>query len=210
MKIEMTTPQEGTILQALEATHEVLQNDKEKTQHPTIIPTDLLPKHKRPQHCKPDIIRAIKYTRNTQRQLVKDITYKGRRCLQLIECKYSTENNTLDTINTIHNICEPLKHAIMRHNRRKRLQVQIIPIVLSRTVNFHTRTLAEIAQLVPFKENPPDNIEYKSLPIQAQTIVMAIHVHAQEWLTLMSKFFRSTLTQRQKQTKKTTINNNDP
>ena len=87
-------------------------------------------------------------------------------------------------------------HAIMRHNKKRRLRVQIIPIVISRTGNFHTRTLAEIAQLVTFKENPSDNITYKSLPTQAQTIVMAIHVHAQEWLTLMSKVSRSTLTQR--------------
>jgi hypothetical protein len=50
MKKEMTTPQEDTTLQALEATQEGLQNHKAKTQHPTIIPTDQLPKHKRPQH----------------------------------------------------------------------------------------------------------------------------------------------------------------
>ena len=74
MKIEMTTPQEDTILQALEATHEGLQNDQEKTQHPTIIPTDLLHTHKRPQHYKPDIIKAIGYTRNTQGQLAEDTT----------------------------------------------------------------------------------------------------------------------------------------
>ena len=43
-KIEMTTSQEDTTLQTLEATHEGLQNDKEKSQHPTIIPTNLLPK----------------------------------------------------------------------------------------------------------------------------------------------------------------------
>jgi hypothetical protein len=73
------------------------------------------------------------------------------------------------------------------------LQVQIIPIVISRTGNFHTRELVEIAQLVSFKENPPDNITYKSLPTQAQTIAMAIHVHAQEWLTLESKVSKSTL-----------------
>jgi hypothetical protein len=60
-KIEMTTPQNDTTLQALEATHEGLQNDKEKTQHLTIIPTNLLPKHKRPKHHKPDIKRAIGY-----------------------------------------------------------------------------------------------------------------------------------------------------
>jgi hypothetical protein len=119
MKIEMTTPQEDNTLQALEATQEGLQNDKAKTQHPTIIPTDLLPKHKRPQHYEPDITRAIGYTRNTQGQQVEDITYKGRRCLHLIECKYSTYNNTLDTITIIHNIYESLKQAIIKHNRKK-------------------------------------------------------------------------------------------
>ena len=83
----MTTPQNDTTLQALEATHEGLQTDKEKTQHPTIIPTNLLPKHKRPLHHKPGIIRTIGYKWNTKDQLVEDLTYKGRRCLQLIECK---------------------------------------------------------------------------------------------------------------------------
>jgi hypothetical protein len=205
IKTEMKTPQEDTTLQALEATHEGLQNDKEKTQHPTITPTNLLPTHKRPQHYKADIIRA----RNTQGQSVEDTTYKGRRCLQLIECKYSTDNNTLDTITNIHNIYEPLKQTIVRHDPKKRLMVQIIPIVISITGNFHTRTLAEIAQLVSFKENLPDNITYKSLPPQAQTIAMAIHVHAQEWLTLMSKVSRFTLTQRRKTTKHSTTNNNN-
>ena len=62
----MTTPQENTTLKALDAIQEGLQTDKAKTQHPAIIPTDLLPKHKRPQYYKPDITRAIRYTRNTQ------------------------------------------------------------------------------------------------------------------------------------------------
>ena len=97
----------------------------------------------------------------------------------------------------------------MRHDRKKRLLVQIIPVVISRTGNFHTSTLAETTQLISTKENPPDKITYKSLPPQAQTIAMAIHVHAQEWPTLMSKVSRSTLTQRRKRTKHTTTNNND-
>ena len=66
IKIEMATPQEDTTLQALEASQEGLQDAKANTQHPTIIPTDLIPKHKRPQHYKPDIIRAIGVTRKTQ------------------------------------------------------------------------------------------------------------------------------------------------
>ena len=182
--------------------------DKMKTQHPTIILTDLLPKHKMPQRHKPNIIKAIGYRRNPQ-GLVEDTTYIERRCLQFIECKYSTDDNTLDTINNTPNIYEPLKQAIIRHNMKNIIMVQIIPIVISRTGNFHTRTLAEIAQLVSFNENPPDNIKYKSLPPQPQTIAMAIHVHAQEWLTLMSKVSRSNLTQRKKITKHSTTNNND-
>ena len=118
-KIDMTTPQHDSSLQALEATSEGLQNDKERTQLPTIIPTTLLPKHKRPKHYKPDIIRAIGYQWNAKGQIVEDTSYKGRRCLQLIECKYSTGSNTLNTITNIHNIYEPLKLAIMRHNRKK-------------------------------------------------------------------------------------------
>ena len=49
----------------------------------------------------------------------------------------------------------------MRQNRKNRIMFQIIPIVISRTGNFHTRTFAEIAQLVSLNENPPDNITYK-------------------------------------------------
>jgi hypothetical protein len=77
-QIEMITPQEDTTIQALEATREGVQNDKMKTRHPTIIPTELLPKHKRPQNHKPDIIRAIGYKRNTHGNLWKTpITEEG-------------------------------------------------------------------------------------------------------------------------------------
>ena len=71
----MITPQANPSLHALEASQEGPQDDKMKTQQPTIIPTDLLSKHKTPQHHKPDIIRAIGYKRNCQGQLVEDTTY---------------------------------------------------------------------------------------------------------------------------------------
>ena len=100
----------------------------------------------------------------------------------------------------MHTIYTPLKHAIQIHNNG-RIQVEVMPIVISRIGNFHTRTLAEIAQLVSFKENPPDILTYKSLPHQAHTIAMSLHTHAQEWLTLMSKISRSNLTQRNTQLK---------
>jgi hypothetical protein len=127
-QIKMITPQEDTTLQALEATREGLQTDKMKTRHPTTIPTDLIPKHKRPLHHKLGIIIAIGYIRNTRGQLLEDTNYNGRRCIQLIESKYSTDNNTLDTITNIHNIYEPLKQAIMRHNRKKDSKSRSFPL----------------------------------------------------------------------------------
>ena len=82
-------------------------------------------------------------------------------------------------------------------------------MVISKTVNFLTRTLAEIARLVSFKENLSHILTYKYLPTEAQTIAMAIYVHTQEWLTLMPKVSRSTLIQRRKSAKQTTTNNKD-
>jgi len=167
-QMEIIIPQDDTTLQAIEATREGLQNDKIKVEHPTIIPTDLLPEHKRPQHHKLVIIRAVGYKSNSHGQLLEDTNFRGRRCIQLIECKYSTYNNTLNTITNIHNIYVPLKQAIMRHNIKKKLRVQIIPIIISITSNFHMRTLADIAQLVSFNENPRDALTYKSLPTQGK------------------------------------------
>ncbi len=106
-----------------------------------------------------------------------------------------------DIIDHIHTIYTPLKQPIQLHNNG-RIQVKVIPIVISRAGNFHTRTLPEIAQLVSFKENPLDTVTYKSLPPHVQTTAMTLHTHAQEWLTLMSKISRSNIAQRHTQKKK--------
>jgi hypothetical protein len=98
-------------------------------------------------------------------------------------------------IEHIYKLYEPLKQAIMLHATGAwKVEVQIIPIVISRTGSFHVKTLAEIAQLVSFHEEPPDVLTYRQLPRNAQKIAMALHVHAQEWLTLMSKISRRLLT----------------
>jgi hypothetical protein len=43
----------------------------------------------------------------------------------------------LETINNIHSIYEPLKHAILQHNKG-RLPIQVIFVAISKTGNFHT------------------------------------------------------------------------
>ena len=63
--IETTTPQEGHYLQALQARQDGLQDEKTTPQLSTIIPITLLPKHKRPKHIKPDIIRGIGYRKKS-------------------------------------------------------------------------------------------------------------------------------------------------
>ena len=49
----------------------------------------------------------------------------------------------------------------MHASREWKADIQTIPIVISLTGSFHTKTLAEIAQLVSFPEEPPDTLTYK-------------------------------------------------
>ncbi len=106
---EAAKPQEDLTLQTLESTQEGLQDGKTTLQQPTIIPAQLLPENKRPQHHKPNIIIPICYRRNARGHLMEDNTYKGRRCLHLVNFKYSNDNNMLDTINIEYTIYEPVK-----------------------------------------------------------------------------------------------------
>jgi hypothetical protein len=159
---------------------EGLQDDKsENPGYPHSIPDYVLhPQHK-PKHHKPDLVRADGYTLNTQGNLVKDLAYRGQRQIQIIECEYSTDGNIQTSIDHIYDIYEPLRIAFQTHGILK-ADVKIIPIVISRTGTFHVKTLAEIAHLVSFKEEPSDELTFKQLPIPARIIAMALHVHAQE------------------------------
>ncbi len=94
---------------------------------------------------------------NSQDKLVKDPIYRGRRQIQIIQCKYSTDGNIQTIIDYIYDLYEPLRLAIQTYGTLK-ADVEIIPIVISRTGTFHVKTLAEIAQLVSFKENPLDEL----------------------------------------------------
>jgi hypothetical protein len=102
----------------------------------------------------------VGFTLNKQGRLVKDLTYRGQRQFQIIECKYSTDDNMQTTIEHIYNIYEPLKQAIQTYGTLK-ANIKIIPIVISRTGTFHVKTLAEISQLVSFREEPPDELTFK-------------------------------------------------
>ena len=179
---------------------EGLQDDKtENPEYHSTIPEYVLHPQHRPKHHKPDLIRAVGFILNKHGKLVKDPTFRGRRQIQIIECKYSTDGNMHTIIEHIYEIYEPLRVALQTHGTLK-AEVKIIPIVISRTGTFHVRTQAEIAQLVSFAEEPPDELTFKHLPITAKQITMALHVHAQEWLSHISRISRKILTTKTKQT----------
>ncbi len=184
---------------------EGLQDDKQtdKETHHT-IPDYILPAQHRPKHHRPDLVRAVGYILGPNHKLTRDYSYRGRIVLQLIECKNSIDANITNIIQHIHNIYEPLKQALLTHGTLK-LDVKIIPIVISRTGTFNVKTLAEIVQLVSFHEEPPDAMTFKQLPRPTQKIAMALHVHAQEWLSHISRISRNILTT--KRTNNFTSNN---
>ena len=158
----------------------------------TTVPEYILPKHSRPRHYKPDMVRAVGFYQAPDGTLAPDPNYHGRRYLQLIECKYSTDHDSQDIIANINEKYRPLVDAIRAHNTWP-FPVEIIPIVITRTGSFNVKTLAEIAQLVSPQEEPPDALTYRELPQEAKRIVMKLHVHAQHWLHLILQISKADL-----------------
>ena len=67
---------------------------KPDSHYSTSIPAYLLPTQYRPEHYKPDIVRAVGYYLDQDtKALIPDPEFQGRRTLQLIECKYATDTN---------------------------------------------------------------------------------------------------------------------
>ena len=95
LKTDTTDDTTSQLPQITHPEEEGLQNDKPNTPNqPQIIPDYILPPQHIPTHHRPDMIMAIGYTINSHGQLIPDPTYRGRRQIQIIECKYSTDGNT--------------------------------------------------------------------------------------------------------------------
>ncbi len=106
-----------------------------------------------------------------------------------MDCKQTIDITIVYIVNNIQTLYEPLKQVITsQHNSKLTSKHKLNSNVQNRHVL--TRTLKENEQLVPFKDIPQYSLIYKTLPKQAHKIAMAIHVRAQEWLTLMSKLSR--------------------
>jgi hypothetical protein len=177
---------------------EGLQDDKtENPDYPKSIPDYVLHPQNKPKHHKPDLIREVGYTLNTQNKLVKYLTYRGQIQIQIIELQYSIDGDIQTIIDHGHDIYEPLRLALQAHGTLKR-DVKIVPIVISRTGTYHVKILAEITELVSFKEEPPNKLTFKQLPIIANRVAMALHVHAQEWLSRIFKNSRKSSPQKTK------------
>ena len=165
--------------------------------HPQTIPGYILHPQQRPKQHRPDLIRAVSYIINLEGRLITDPTYRGRRQIQIIEYKYSTDDNIEEIIEHMYLLYEPLKTALQTHGGLK-ADIISIPIVISKTCTFNVRTLVEIAQLVSYKEEPPDIMTYKQVPKPAKHIAMALHTQSQEWLSHISKNSLNILTTKSK------------
>jgi hypothetical protein len=76
---------EDTTLEAIQQPNlEGLQDDKSDARYPQTIPEYILPAQHRPKHHRPDLIRAVGYMLTPEGRLAKDLTYRGRRQLQII------------------------------------------------------------------------------------------------------------------------------
>jgi len=168
-----------------------MQDVKANSNYPQTIPEHILPAKHRLKHHRPDLIRAIGYIITPEGRLTKDLK------LQIIECKYCTDGNTHDITGHNYVIYEPLKLAHQTHGTIK-ADIKLIPIGINRTCTFNVKTLAEIAQLVSYNDEPPDTITYKQLPKQGNHIATSLHKHAQEWLSHISKHSRKIPTTKQK------------
>jgi hypothetical protein len=107
--VDIDTPTHTQHQGITHSTKEGLQDDKsDNPAYPQPIPDYVLHPQHGPKHHKPDLIRAIGSTLNTQGKLVKDLTYRGQRQIQIIECKYSTDGTMQTIIDPTRDIYDPL------------------------------------------------------------------------------------------------------
>jgi len=93
---------------------EGLQDDMTNTTNNShTIPDYMMHLNHKSQHHRPDLVRAVNYTLDSEGKLKRDPTYRGRRKMQIIECKYSTDGN-IPTI--IHHIFQT--HDITRDGKK--------------------------------------------------------------------------------------------
>jgi hypothetical protein len=109
LKPDTTKDTTTQLPQILHPEEEGLQNDKPNTPNqPQTIPDYILPPQHIPTHHILDLARAIGYTINSNGQLIPEPTYRGRRQIRIIECKYSADGDTQVVVDHIYNIYEPL------------------------------------------------------------------------------------------------------
>ena len=88
-------------------------------------------------------------------------------------------------IDHIYDIYEPLRLALETYGTLK-AKVKIIPIVISLTCNSYAKTMAEIAQLVSFKEEPLDELTFKQLPPRLkESLWHSTYMHKDGYLTYL-------------------------
>ena len=87
----------------------------------------------------------------------------------MVECIYSIDGNIREIINHICDIYEPLRLALQNQGAL-RTDFKIILIGINRTSTIGIKIFADIARLVIFKEEPPDELIFKQIFTRAKKL----------------------------------------
>jgi hypothetical protein len=130
-----------------------------------------------PTH-KPDSIRLLEprfigYSNNKRR-------CSSIRKIQIGEWKYCTDYNLSHTAQLIRDKYNtPPANALLSH--WSCTNIDILPIVMSRTGTLHTSTIISLTALLTLRTDPPDKPISKAR-LDTTRILSQIHLHTVEWL----------------------------
>ena len=156
------------------------------TSCPAILPPEILPPALRPPAHKPDFIRLLEprfVGHNNGRR-----RYSSIRKIQIGEWKYCTDHNLSHTARLIRDKYTPLANAIRNH--WPGTEVDILPIVMSRTGTPHSSTIASLTSLLTLRTDPPDKLVTKAR-LDTSRILSSLHAHTVQWLHYLLLVYRT-------------------
>jgi hypothetical protein len=150
----------------------------------TILPDDILPSVLKPPARKPDFIellepRFVGHTNGRRRYSIKNI--------QVEKYKYRIDHNLSHTAHMIRNKYTPLANAIRQH--WPGAEVDILPVVMSRTGTPHTSTMDSLTSLLTLRTDPPDKLISKAC-LDTARILAQLYLHTVQWLHHLLLIYR--------------------
>jgi hypothetical protein len=114
--------------------------------------------------------------------------YESIKKIQIGEWKYCTDHNLSQTAQLIRAKYTPLANALRSHWRGT--DVDILPIVMSRTGTVHSSTIVSLTSLLTLRTDLPDKLISKAR-LDTSRILAQLHTHTVQWLHLLLLVYRT-------------------